>query len=294
MANISINIDCVINPNIHNTKELLKDRLELFKAAGITCLDYMPAHRIITDSEQWVAVSANALSEAGMRVTQTHTPIIGTIDTSSGDFVWEFTDEDKKWLELSFKSNAAYGCHNTVIHPFSPYPVWNDRFLKDTRNVNIEYFKYALEYAHKYDVNICLENMASVANPEIYYYCSNPIELKDLHDILNDERIKYCVDTGHAHYAGNDTADLIEILGSDIAVLHIQDNFGINDGHCLPPFGNIDWEKTAKALKKVGYKGTINFEINGGRAYTLDDEAKIAYLTFAKEMGKYIERLMDK
>lgn len=86
---------------------------------------------------------------------------------------------------------------------------------------------------------------------------------------------------------------MINILGGDIKVLHIQDNFGTNDGHCMPPFGNIDWNLFAKVLADVGYNGTINFEINGGRMQTLDDIAKVAYLKFVKSMGEYIIRMIN-
>ena len=62
----------------------------------------------------------------------------------------------------------------------------------------------------------------------------------------------------------------------------------------MPPFGSIDWQKTAKALARINYNGNINFEINGERMYELDDDAKIAYLHFAGDMGRYIERLITR
>lgn len=287
---ISIVADGIINENIHNTKDALKERLGIFKSGGINCIDYTVAHKPITCSETWVDMMAEAINESGVCVSQTHGPVVGSFSSENGRCEWQLCDEERKRLKFAFVSANRYGCKNMVIHPHTMWPVWDNKFLKKCRSVNIEFFKMALEWAYKYDVDICLENM--ITTEKLYGYCANPVELKELHDLLNNKKIKYCVDTGHANYSGYATDDVIEILGEDVKVLHIQDNFGNNDGHCMPPFGNIDWQKTAKALARINYSGNINFEINGERMYGLDDDAKIAYLHFAGDMGRYIERLI--
>ena len=46
------------------------------------------------------------------------------------------------------------------------------------------------------------------------------------------------------------------MLGS----LHVHDNNGHADQHQIPGNGTIDWESFSKALREVGYKGTLSFE----------------------------------
>ena len=160
---------------------------------------------------------------------------------------------------------------------------------------NVEFFTEVLEYAKKYDVNICLETMLDVSwRGKVYkQYFTNPVHLKKLHDALNDEHIKYCVDTGHLNVSGGmKVGDGIRILGGDIAALHIQDNQGGTDGHCLPPFGDIDWYDTISALEQTGYEGNYNFEVNG-RADVFDNQGKLAYMKYAKEVSDFFNRIAN-
>ncbi len=289
MLDISINIDGIITSEC-DTKEKIKSGLKMFKDAGINYLDCNCAYNQLSCTDKWIDNFKNALAETEMKVGQTHTPILGQINTERGSAEWRMSDDEKKRAETAFKSTAEWGCKNTVVHPHTAWPSWNNKEFTLYRQMNIDFFKYMLEFAYKYNVNICLETLAPLHG--MRNYCDNPAELKELHDVLNDEKIKYCVDTGHVNLSGYDIAETIKMLGSDVSVLHMQDNFKTNDGHCLPPFGNTDWKSVAKALTEIGYSGTLNFEINGVRMHFMDNEAKLSYLKFACEMGMFIKRLM--
>jgi sugar phosphate isomerase/epimerase len=55
--------------------------------------------------------------------------------------------------------------------------------------------------------------------------------------------------------------------------LHVHDNDGVKDWHWPPGYGNIDWSKVIRSLKKVNYKGVFMTEID---EITPDDIAKIS------------------
>jgi sugar phosphate isomerase/epimerase len=69
-----------------------------------------------------------------------------------------------------------------------------------------------------------------------------------------------CLDLGHAFMMG-DLADAIEIVGGELVTTHVHDNRGKQDEHLVPFEGRIDWPTALMSLQKVGYEGTILFEL---------------------------------
>ena len=198
---VSINIDGVIG-RYCDSKDEMKENLMLLKEAGLTCLDGMCACNDLVSSDQWIHDFHEVTEEAGIRVAQTHLPVLGQIEAHNNTPIWKMSEEEKKRAEIGFRSNAIWGCKNVVVHPQTGWPKSLKGSLCACRAINIDYFKMLLEYAYKYDVNICLETMTSFmfaeGNPydaQGSHYCANPLELKELHDVLNDEKIKYCIDT---------------------------------------------------------------------------------------------------
>lgn len=69
-----------------------------------------------------------------------------------------------------------------------------------------------------------------------------------------------CLDLGHAFLMG-DLVDAIEIVGGELVTTHVHDNRGKEDDHLAPFDGRIDWPTALMSLQKVGYEGTIMFEL---------------------------------
>lgn len=78
--------------------------------------------------------------------------------------------------------------------------------------------------------------------------------------LADDCRAGICLDTGHAHMAG-DLVDAIETVSEHLAATHVHDNRGRTDEHLLPYDGTIDWASALTAFQKVGYDGSLVFEI---------------------------------
>lgn len=75
-----------------------------------------------------------------------------------------------------------------------------------------------------------------------------------------DIGIGICLDFGHAHLDG-DVVDAVETVAEHLTTTHVHDNRGRQDDHLVPLEGSIDWPAALTAVQKVGYEGTLMFEI---------------------------------
>ena len=124
--------------------------------------------------------------------------------------------------------------------------------------------QYALEsiaaIAQKADelgLTLCLENMFPRTR-----FCVDP---DDFIPILKEfPAVKLTLDTGHANIGsprGKRTLKFIETFADHIGHLHVSDNFGKEDNHLPIGSGNVKFPKIVNALKKIGYDGTVTFEV---------------------------------
>ena len=77
---------------------------------------------------------------------------------------------------------------------------------------------------------------------------------------LQGTSVAICLDFGHAHMDG-DILDAIETVSEHFASTHVHDNGGRTDEHLVPFDGTIDWASALTAVQKVGYEGTLLFEV---------------------------------
>lgn len=101
------------------------------------------------------------------------------------------------------------------------------------------------------------------------------------------DRFCICMDPGHSNKATRfnrnpSPADVIRRLGSDIRVLHLNDNDTLTDQHKVPMTGCIDWTDLMDALDEIGYGGYYNMEIN----------LKSFGEDFAVEYGRFAVKVM--
>lgn len=81
-----------------------------------------------------------------------------------------------------------------------------------------------------------------------------------LEDDLDGIDVGVCLDYGHAHLMG-DLGEAIETLSGHLWTTHVHDNHGGTDDHLTPYAGSIDWEAAMMETQKVGYDGTLIFEV---------------------------------
>lgn len=84
--------------------------------------------------------------------------------------------------------------------------------------------------------------------------------------LIDDQELRdvgICLDVGHAQLQG-DVSDAVETVAGYLLTTHVHDNNGRTDDHLLPFAGVIDWASTLMTFQKVGYAGTLLFELAAG------------------------------
>jgi sugar phosphate isomerase/epimerase len=69
-----------------------------------------------------------------------------------------------------------------------------------------------------------------------------------------------CLDFGHAFLQG-DVVDAVETVSGHLVSTHVHDNDGRADRHLTPFDGGINWATALMAVQKIGYEGTLLFEV---------------------------------
>jgi sugar phosphate isomerase/epimerase len=84
--------------------------------------------------------------------------------------------------------------------------------------------------------------------------------------LIEDEewpQLGICLDVGHARLQG-DVVEALETVAGYLVTTHLHDNKGRSDDHLVPFQGVIEWEPLLLGFQKVGYDGTLLFELAPG------------------------------
>ena len=77
-------------------------------------------------------------------------------------------------------------------------------------------------------------------------------------------------------------------VGRRLRMVHINDNFGEDDVHLAPFLGNLPWDDVLRALREVGYAGSMNVEVSCSR---LPEALRKPYAAY---MGAACRYLIDR
>lgn len=115
-----------------------------------------------------------------------------------------------------------------------------------------------------------------------YSIVSNSDSFLRLAEEIDSDSLGMNLDTAHLFVQKESLEIVVEKLGDRLFGTHICDNDGHNDYHWLPGKGKIKWKSVLRSLKKIGYEGFLDIEIN----QINDPDA--AYL----EGKEYLEKLL--
>lgn len=283
---IVINLDSMLR--LGNDEAIFK----MVSEQGFQYFDYPLYWKGVTDhigldkdyKEKALAVKNLAL-KYGLTCRQTHATMMNSKDEEG---LLKEIEMISKEIEIS----SLLGAKGTVIHP-------NPNFDKK-KNANI-FKKYFVPLAHKFNINILIENTFTW-NGKINPMCSStPDDLLDLLNLINDDYVGACVDIGHAALAELKTSpeEMLRKLNKKVYALHLHDNDTRGDTHQMLYTGYININKVLETLKEISYKGDITFEIltcyNRGYDHSMElPEALFpAYLKLEYEIGKYFASYLD-
>ncbi len=78
-----------------------------------------------------------------------------------------------------------------------------------------------------------------------------PYMMRDLIEAVSDERIRLCIDTGHANAAGAvDIREWFEVLGRYTGHIHLHNNYGSSDEHNPPDKGSMDMDRVIEYIDR--------------------------------------------
>lgn len=219
-------------------------------------------------------------TDNGVTVAQTHASFSLDFDTDA-----EFNVVIERLLP-ELDASAILKSPYVVIHP-SMKRQGKNTFEEGLENFEKIIFK-AKERLLGTTTQICVENIP-VYNK--FKYCRTQgacTRADDLNYYAQKFAIGVCLDTGHAHLVGENPAYVARKVGKNLKVMHINDNFGIDDDHTIIYGGHICWKHLALALKEIEYKGDYCAEIDGvlGRVKKTDKEFMFEV---AKTNRKFLE-----
>lgn len=225
------------------------EKVEVF--ATRTHFDYHNPARV-ADLQQWLA-------DAGLELHSVHAPISESLigDRWGPALTLASADQETRMRALKEAEAAlhiarrvpftAFVVHLGIPRTQQPSPTDNNR---EAARRSVE----ALQaLAEPLGVRIAVEvipNELSRAASLVHF----------IEQVVDAPNIGICLDFGHAHMDGT-LADAVETVSEHVMTTHVHDNRGRLDEHLVPFEGTIDWPGALTGLQKVGYDGTMMFEL---------------------------------
>ena len=259
--------------------------IRMIKDAGFDAYDYSmywasEPHEMLGDDYIERARLLRQYSDGlGISCNQTHAPF----EVHAED---EFSVSNRKYLRLvrSLEISSILGAKNVIVHAVKVSGQTGESFDE----LNTRFYRSLLPYAEKFGVNISVENLFDWQNDRALPILSDPKEHQAFIKSLGSDRFNACLDIGHSAITGYRPEEAISEMSPDIlATLHVHDNNYKYDEHLMPFSGDFDWGKIASALKHIGYRGELTFEIFGylGR---LSDQLLPDAVNYAARVGRDI------
>lgn len=225
-------------------------------ASGISLLEICsyPAHLNFTDPQE-VKAAAEAIHGHGLTPFSFHAPFAAGLDISALDEAER--DDSVQRLLTAVEAAGVLGVRCFVIHPG---PEREGKAPTAEHLQRLHHAAHSLERlaqaAAKRGMQLVLENMLA------HLRLGSTADLLWLMDRLQPWQPGFCLDTGHAHLAGN-LAGMAGLFPQQLRMVHAADNHGVRDEHLAPGQGGIDWPRLIAQLHAVHFTGTWILELAG-------------------------------
>ncbi len=158
----------------------------------------------------------------------------------------------RKSIVLSAQLKPKYW----VFHPGFQSAVSDEYPGLDWR-INLESVRGLLKVAGQHGLKISIENV-----PDPFpFLLKRADDFEKFYKNLGEDglNLSLTLDVGHSNI-NKQTYDFLERFSEKIVHVHLHDNLGDYDSHLGIGFGNIDWLRLIKALKKINYDGILLVE----------------------------------
>jgi sugar phosphate isomerase/epimerase len=194
------------------------------------------------------------LDELGLSVHSTHSPFTGL---NLGHPLLGDPSEWRRLVGQAIKDAGALGASTVVVHPSSHRDALPAELQPECWRLVRALVHDLADLAEESGTSVCLENMISRG----YWRAGQSIA--ELVAQCPDERVGFCVDTGHSALNGLEPADEVRAAGARLKSVHAANNDGQGDLHWEPTRGVVDWARVEGALGEIGYEGRLVLEAAG-------------------------------
>jgi sugar phosphate isomerase/epimerase len=251
-----------VSTHLYHGQRLSRDHLLEIAAHGFETVEVFATRThfdyhnqaAVADLQQWLA-------EAGLTLHGIHAPVMQAYEGGRGigPLSLASSDSEARARAMSETEQALYVARRIpakvlVTHiglPRTQAPSAGDGRVAARRSIE-ELQRMAAPLGVQVAVEV-IPNQLSQAGSLVHFL---ETDLEGLEGIP----VGVCLDFGHAHMDG-DVIDAIEAVSEHFITTHVHDNRGRTDDHLVPFDGTIDWPAALTAVQKVGYDGTLMFEI---------------------------------
>jgi len=225
----------------------------------------------------------------GVEFRQSHLPYYDIFARNDPDKVKTM----EELIRRSIIASGRLGVKWTVTHPGTVYSAGPDMSVSLERN--LEYYAPHVAEAKANGLGIALENDFEYRSaPYQHIFCASPYELVKLADGFGDPaHVGICYDFGHGNLVGGFHRQNLNIIGSRLRAIHVQDNHGMTDEHLMPFHGNIDWQQAMAGLADIGYDGDLTYEIQEFGRY-FPNEHKHLVVEYSLKVGEVLVGMFEK
>jgi sugar phosphate isomerase/epimerase len=249
-----------ISTHLFHEQRLSRDHLVHIAAHGFETIElFATGSHFDYSDEQAIAALAEWLADTRLELHSVHAPIVQSI--KGGKWIDPFSnasrDEASRKMALQ-ETEAAIALARhlryqyLVVHLGTPS---TERVAVDDNQPELarRSVEDIVEKASRANVRVALE---VIPNP--LSDASSLVHL--IEEDLDGADVGICLDYGHAHLMG-DLGDAIETVSGHLWTTHVHDNGGKHDTHLVPYAGTIDWDAAMMETQKIGYDGTLMFEV---------------------------------
>jgi sugar phosphate isomerase/epimerase len=236
-----------------------------------------PAHLDYHDAEA-VKSAARGLRELEIAPVSFHAPFADRIDITAFDPA--VREASVAELIRACESAALLGCGHVVLHP-GP-----EREGRPPEAEFLQHMRHAAESLNLVAARCCelgirllLENMLA------HLLFGRVSDMLYLLGEIKSCQVGTCLDTGHAHLAG-ELGLVVQKLSGHLRMIHINDNHGDRDAHLIPGEGGIDWPWLVSELRRHHFHGGLVIEMSA-----FENESVADTLARAQRGRDFLSRL---
>ncbi len=260
----------------------LLESIRFCAAAGFEALDISLIKPSVLDGD-WRSTLGLAMDEAaklGLSCPVCHLPYRKPTLPPPTEEELEILNRN---IFRAVEAAAFIGAEWAVVHAYSR--TMADYDYGKARATALKYLLPTVEKAAKEGVRLAIENLPGPPMGQTAHrYCSTPEEVCELVDYVGGDT-GVCWDFGHANVSGFKSSEALPIVGDRLKVLHVNDNSSKGDEHVAPFMGTVDWMDAMAALKAVGFKGNLNFEV---RTERMPESVRESYARHIIDIGKHL------